>query len=87
MVVLTEREGKHVGTLTLRSNSTMQCLKYIMLAPENVYDTVNGTKTVLEFHELGAVTIDFKDSREIEELIAALIKFKDDVYNGIGRWK
>lgn len=87
MNVYSNRSDHHVGKLELRLNSTKQAHRWMMLAPERYAFTNNGTGTVLEPHELGEVTIYFKDSREIDELIDVLDSFRRKVCAGIGHWE
>lgn len=86
MFVQSERDGRSVGTLDLRLDSTRQACKWSMLAPDRAVNTDSGT-VVFEPHELGMLTIHFKDSREIDELIDVLDKFRKQVCHGIGHWE
>lgn len=87
MFVISEYDGRSVGKLNMFLESTRQACDWMMLAPDRASFTNNGTLTVLEPHELGAVTIHFKDSREIDELIDVLDKFRKQVCHGIGHWE
>ena len=87
MEVFSERNGRSVRKLNMYLDSTRQACNWMMLAPDRASFTNNGTITVLEPHELGMVTIHFKDSREIDELIEALDKFRRQVCHGIGHWE
>lgn len=86
MKVFSEREDRNIATINLKIKSIDRCMALSVLAPDRTCTTLNGELVVFEPHEMGAVTINFNDSREIDELIAALVRFREGVIGEIGYW-
>lgn len=80
--------GVGVGRLKFYLHSTRQGLTYNLLLPERMMETSHeGIKTKLMDHELDTIRIEFRDSKELDELITVLTRFRDQAKAGLGRWE
>lgn len=69
-----------IGSIQLHLNSTNTLCK-LHFAPTHKFDLED------EVEQTGSAIIAFDDSKELDDLINVLIKFKDDCYGRIGSWK
>ena len=86
MKILSERPERHVERLKIRINPTTQSFAWDMLTPTRTYECDHGRIVKLEPHEMGVVDMEFRDTQELDELIRALTKFRNQVRSALGEW-